>query len=143
MLNMNYVGDSTIYPVEFKTISDNVVELKGDFPVLSVGFILSRPKHKDNWNYKDFTTVYREISGGVQFSSDGSVYVVLDPIPESPNVSIEPYEPTHEELAEMEQKRKEASAIPTNAELSTAVMELAENISDIEDAIAEIGNMIS
>lgn len=100
MLNMKYIGDETTYPIEFNTVSNNVVELKGDFPVLCVGFILSRPKHKDNWNYEDFVTVYREISGGVQFSNDGSVYVAPDPIPELPNVPIEPYEPTLEELQE-------------------------------------------
>lgn len=137
MLNMKYVGSDEIYPVEFSTVSTNVVQLKGDFPVLTDGFALSRPDHDDNWDYSAYTTVYCEIDGGAQFSNDGSIYVP----PDIPN--IEPYEPTFEELAEMEQKRKEAAAIPTNTELSVAVMELAENISDIEDAIAEIGSMIS
>lgn len=136
---MNYIGDSTIYPVEFSTISNNVVQLKGDFPVLTDGFILSRSGHDDNWDYGTYTTIYREIDGGAQFSNDSSTYTQSEqafPVPE-------PYKPTPEELAEMEQKRKEAAAIPTNTELSAAVMELAENISDIEDAIAEIGSMIS
>lgn len=142
MLNMNYIGDSTIYPVEFSTISNNVVQLKGDFPVLADGFTLSRPDHDDNWDYSEYMTVYREIDGGAQFSNDGSIYTPSESTPEPDFPPIEPYEPTPEELAKMEQKRKEAAAIPTNAELSAAVMELAENISDIEDAIAEIGSMI-
>lgn len=95
MLNMNYIGDSTIYPVEFSTISDNVVQLKGDFPVLTDGFTMSRPDHDDNWDYSEYTTVYREIDGGVQFSNDGSIYTPPEPAPEP-----EPYEPTLEEVKE-------------------------------------------
>lgn len=63
---MNYIEDSAIYPVEFNTVSDNVVQLKGDFPVLTDGFILSRPGHDDNWDYGTYTTIYREIDGGAQ-----------------------------------------------------------------------------
>lgn len=95
MLNMNYIGDSTIYPVEFSTISDNVVHLKGDFPVLADGFYLSRPDCNDNWDYSTYTTVYREIDGGAQFSNDGSIYTPPEPAPEP-----EPYEPTLEEVKE-------------------------------------------
>lgn len=91
---MNYIEDSTIYPVEFSTISDNVVQLKGDFPVLTGGFTLSRPDHDDNWDYSAYTTVYREIDGGAQFSNDGSIYE--PPEPDFP--PIEPYEPTLEEI---------------------------------------------
>lgn len=104
MLNMNYIGDSTIYSVEFSTISDNVVQLKGDFPILTDGFTLSRPDHDDNWGHSEYTTVYREINGGVQFSNDGSIYT--PPEPDFP--SIEPYEPTLEEIKD--QKIKEMNA---------------------------------
>ena len=65
-----------------------------------------------------------------------------EPTPDHGLPDFEPYEPTPEELEAMEQKRKEAAAIPTNAELSAAMMELAQNISDIEDAVAKIGSMI-
>lgn len=110
---MNYIGDSTIYPIEFSTISDSVVELKGDFPVLTDGFLLSRPNYKDNWDYSAYTTVYREIDGGVQFSNDGSIYMPPEPMPE-PNFSdLEQYQPASEEL---EQRTKETAAVPTNAE---------------------------
>lgn len=143
MLSMNYIGDSTIYPVEFSTISDRVVELKGDFPVKNTGFILSRINCKDNWNYSAYTTVYREIDGGVQFSNDGSIYTPPEPMPEPDFSDLEKYQPTPEELAEMEQRRKEAAAAPTNAELSEAVMEIAENISDLQDAVAELGVQVT
>ncbi len=95
MLNMNYIGDSTIYPVEFSTISNNVVQLKGDFPVKNIGFVLSRTAHQDNWDYSAYTTVYREIDGGAQFSNDGSIYEPPESEPDS-----EPYEPTLEEIKE-------------------------------------------
>ncbi len=98
MLNMNYIGDSTIYPVEFNIISTNVVELKGDFPVLTSGFFLSRPDHEDNWDYSAYTTVYHQIDNGVQFSNDNSVYVPPEPIPDMPDIPFEPYEPSLEEM---------------------------------------------
>lgn len=99
MLNMKYIGGSTTYPVEVRAVSDNVIELKGDFPILTDGFILSRPNcDNDDWNHSDCTTVYREIDGGVQFSNDGSVYVAPDPMPEPTLPEFEPYEPTLEEI---------------------------------------------
>lgn len=100
MLNMNYIGDSTVYPVEFNVITTNVVELKGDFPILEYGFLLSRPDYKDNWDYSAYTTVFREIDGGVQFSNDASVYVAPEPAPDIPDIPFGPYEPTLEELQE-------------------------------------------
>lgn len=136
---MNYIGDSTIYPVEFNIISANVVELKGNFPVKNIGFVLSRTAHQDNWDYSTYKTVYQETTDGAQFSNDGSIYTPLEP----DFSDLEQYQPTPEELAEMEQKRKEAAAIPNNAELSAAVMEIAENISDIQDAVAELGVQVA
>lgn len=108
MLNMNYIGDSTIYPIEFSTISDNVVELKGDFPVLTEGFILSRPDYDDNWDYSTYTTIYRELNDSVQFSNDGSIYTPPEPTPEPEEPDYEPYEPTLEEIKE--QKIQEMNA---------------------------------
>lgn len=93
MLKMKYIesdSDET-YLVEFRK-KRNVVELKGDFPIKTTGFALSREGKEDNWDYSAYTTVYREIEGGVQFSNDGSVYVEPEP--------IEPYIPTLEEIQE-------------------------------------------
>lgn len=99
MLNMNYKGKHIIYPIKFQKISKNVVELKGDFPIRTDGFVLSRPEREDNWEYPDYTTIYRKIDGGVQFSNDGSVYIEPESMPEFPNISFGSYEPTPEELA--------------------------------------------
>lgn len=77
MLSLSYVGEYDTYNVEFDR-NDHVVTLKGDFPVKTTGFYLSRIGKRDNLDYTAFTTVYRKIGDGVQFSDDGSVYV--DPV---------------------------------------------------------------
>lgn len=99
MLNLQYVGDTTKYPVTFRRISDHVVQVTGKIPVKLSGFTLSRLV-PDNWrpDYSRYNTVYREINGGVQFSDDGSVYVA-PPEPE-PLPDPEPYVPTLEEVKE-------------------------------------------
>lgn len=94
-MQLQYQKDNSIYEIEFKKISKNIVEIKGDFPVKEDGFTLSREEYEDNWDYSTFTTVYKEIENGVQFSNDGSVYV-------EPVIPI----PTAEELAEMEEQER-------------------------------------
>lgn len=96
MLNMNYINSTIKYAVNFKTITSNIIEIKGDFPIQTDGIQISRDKKPDDiWDYSDYTTIYREIEGGVQFSNDGSVYVEPEPTPEP-----EPYVPTLEEVQE-------------------------------------------
>ena len=97
-MQLQYQKDNSIYEIKFKKISKNIVEIKGDFPVKEDGFTLSRLNMNDNWDYSLYTTVYREVEGGVQFSNDGSVYVEHE-IPEPP-------EPTPEELAEIEERER-------------------------------------
>ena len=92
---LKYQNEETTYDVEFKKISKNIVEIKGDFPIKDVGFTLSRPDMNDGWDYFSYTTIYKEIEGGVQFSDDGSVYI-------EPVIPI----PTAEELAEMEERER-------------------------------------
>ena len=96
MLQLNYLNNEEVYPIDFRTVSPNVIEVKGDFPVQSGGFQISRVEVPDDvWDYSEYTTVYREIEGGVQFSNDGSVYVEPEPTPEP-----EPHVPTLEEVQE-------------------------------------------
>lgn len=90
MFELKYKNNTMKYEVNFKKISKNIVEIKGDFSIKDVGFTLSRPDMNDGWDYSSYTTVYKEVEGGVQFSNDGSVYVE----PEIP----EPVEPTLEEV---------------------------------------------
>ncbi len=97
MLSLKYIDEQMSYIINFKRINENVIQIKGDFPVKAKGFICSRLENTDdNWDYTGFNTVFREIEGGAQFSNDGSVYVEPpkpEPIPEP-----EPYVPTLEEV---------------------------------------------
>lgn len=97
MLKMKYVGLKTEYDVEFSRLSQNVVQVMGDVPVKTHGFQLSREGKNDysKMDYSGYTTVYRELEGGIQFSNDSSVYEEPKPIPEP-----EPYVPTLEEVQE-------------------------------------------
>lgn len=75
MLNLTYVGESTIHKIEFYKKSNHIVSIKGNLPAKTKGFVLSREGKRDNWEYKDYTTIYRELDGEIQFSNDGSVWV--------------------------------------------------------------------
>ena len=90
MLLLTYLKENEKYRVSFNTISKNIVHITGKFPIKTSGFMLSREEKEDTWDYSAYTTVYREVEGGVQFSNDGSVYVE----PELP----EPYIPTLDEV---------------------------------------------
>ena len=94
MLNMQYINSNEIYPVNFKTISSNIVELIGDFPVKTDGFTLSRENMNDDWDYSDYTTVYGEIENGVHFSNDGST---RPEIISDTDIEYVPYIPTLDE----------------------------------------------
>lgn len=100
MINLKYIGEKNIYEVEFKKLNSNIVQITGDFPVKTKGFVCFRDDMEDDpWDYKRFKTVYRRIEGGAQFSDDGSVYVAPpepEPVPEP-----EPYVPTLEEVMAM------------------------------------------
>ena len=109
MLKLKYIGDEESYDVEFRTVANNIVELIGDFPIKDTGFTLSRAEHEDNWDYTGYTTVYREIEGGVQFSNDESVYVEPEQPSEPDTPDYEPYVPTLDEVKES--KVKEMNAV--------------------------------
>ncbi len=81
MINLRYPGEEIAYGVAFESVSDNVVQITGHFPVKEKGFILFRDGVEDDdpWDYMDYTTVYREVEGGAQFSNDCSVYI--EPLP--------------------------------------------------------------
>lgn len=109
-MQLQYQNDNSIYEVKFKKINKNVVQISGDFPIQTDGFTLSREEYEDNWDYSEFTTIYREVENGCQFSNDGSVYV-------EPVIEI----PTEEELAEMEEQKRIANI---NARISDFKMQL-------------------
>lgn len=106
MLELKYLNSTTSYEVDFFCISKNIIEIQGNFPIKNIGFTLSRPDKNDTWNYSDFTTIYRTLENGVQFSNDESIYVEPKPIPELPNIPFKPYEPTPEESKAIFNKNK-------------------------------------
>lgn len=120
MLTLKYTGQEAIHNVKFSRISANVVQVLGDIPFSDAGFTLSREGKNDPWGYPEYTTLYREVEGGLQFSNDGSVYVEPvkpDPVPE------EPYIPTLEEvktskIAEMETMKQAAMDAGINVTLA-------------------------
>lgn len=76
MINLRYLGEKTEYEVQFDIVNSNVIQVTGRFPVKGKGFVLFRDGAEDDiWDYTDYTTVYRETEGGVQFSNDRSVFV--------------------------------------------------------------------
>lgn len=86
MLRLRYVGSETDFLVAFSKLSDHIVEVKGDLPVNTSGFHMSRLDIDDKWDYTRFTTVYQEIDGGIRYSDDGSVYV--EPVPPIPEIKF-------------------------------------------------------
>lgn len=96
MLSLKYLNEKEKHSVSFETVSPNIVQITGGFPIKTSGFTLSREGIDEVLgDYSDYTTVYREVDGGVQFSNDGSTYV--PPVPPAPP---EPYIPTLEEVKE-------------------------------------------
>lgn len=135
MLNLQYVGDTTKYPVSFRRISDHIVQVTGKIPIKLNGFTLSRLV-SDDWkqNYSRYNTVYREINGGVQFSDDGSVYVA-PPKPE-PEPEPEPYIPTLDEIKaakrqEIAMMHQSVTAAGIDVKLSTGTQHFQLNQEDM------------
>ena len=122
MLLMRYLDQEIKYKIEYKKHSKNVVEIIGDIPVKTTGFILSREGKHDNFDYSSFTTIYRKLEGSVLFSNDESVYVAPpepEPVPEP-----EPYVPTLEEVKtakkqEIETAYQTIKAAGVDVEIST------------------------
>ena len=115
MLTLKYIGSDILYDVIFSRISPNVLQVKGDVPFDDKGFTVSREGKNDPWHYPEYTTLYREIEGGLQFSNNGSVYVEPvrpDPVPE------EPYIPT---LEEVKASKKQEIYAAYNADVAAGV----------------------
>lgn len=111
MLELMYIGEESKYNVEFSRISPHVVQVLGELPFMDSGFTLSRAGKNDAWPYPGFTTLYREVGGGLQISDDGSVYTA-PPAPLPPEEPA-PYVPTLEEMQET--KVTEMNMIQENA----------------------------
>lgn len=103
MIKLKYAGEQTAYDVSFKKITGHIIQITGEFPVKEKGFVCYREEdQEDIWDYAGYSTVYREVDGGAQFSDDGSVYAA-PPEPE-PDTEPEPYVPTLDEVKEMKKQ---------------------------------------
>lgn len=99
-MKIKYENLKSEYEAEVKIISDHVIQLIGELPSTGSGFKVYRNDGLMLGNYSGFTTVYKSIEGGYQYSDDKSVYVE----PVVPEVII--VEPTPEETAEQERQQK-------------------------------------
>lgn len=98
MIQLTYTGEKSQYDISLKKMNQHILQITGDFPVKTKGFILSRDGYNDNWDYSKFKTIYRKIEGGAQFSDDGSVYVAPEPPVIPDPVLPDPYIPTLDDI---------------------------------------------
>lgn len=83
MLLLKYQLEEELYEINLKKVSSNVIRITGNFPIRTNGFEI----YKDNLllgNYTSFTSIYKIIENGVEFSNNGSVYVESPPTPIAP-----------------------------------------------------------
>lgn len=134
MLKLQYVGEDTTHIVEFHRINKHVVQVKGDLPIKAIGFKCSKLVADNGWDYTAYTTIYKLIDGGAQFSDDGSVYVA--PPEPQPTPEPEPYIPTLEEIKEAKKQEirlayNAAKAAGVDVELSTGKEHFPLNDEDV------------
>lgn len=84
MIKIKFINDHILYDVEFLRISQNIVQLVGNIPGNVSGFKTYKSNETQIGDFSDYTTIYKSIDGGFQFSNDGSVY----PTPPSPEPPI-------------------------------------------------------
>lgn len=92
MIKIKFKDEEIFREAEFSQINKNIVQLLGDIPTKTSGFYTYRQNEVLLGDFTDYSTVYKQINGGCQFSNDGTVYVEPEP--------IEPYIPTLEEIQE-------------------------------------------
>lgn len=122
MLKLQYVGEDITHIVEFHRINKHVIQIKGDLPIKTSGFRCSKLVANNGWDYTAYTTIYKLIEGGAQFSDDESVYVA--PPEPQPAPEPEPYIPTLEEIKEAKKQEirmayDSVKAAGVDVELST------------------------
>lgn len=77
MLLLTFKDNPSVeHGVSIIKINDNVVQVMGKgLPQNTSGFSISRTDYKDNWDYSDYTTIYRIVDGNtIQFSNNKSVW---------------------------------------------------------------------
>lgn len=74
-MKLQYIGTSALYDVTIKAIKSNVIEALGaNLVAKEVGFMLIDDLGNE-FDYSAYSTLYRTVSGGFQFSNDGEVWI--------------------------------------------------------------------
>ena len=136
MIKVKFNDLNRIFQVSFSKLNDHVVSLVGPFlPANTSGFKTFRINGKQLGDWSKFTTIYRVIEGGVQFSDDGSIWVepIPDPEPMPDPTPVDPQPTWQDKTLELE------DAI---AEMYESTLDMEANLQqknyDIEEAIADL-----
>ena len=136
MIKVKFNDLNRIFQVSFSKLNDHVVSLVGPFlPANTSGFKTFRMNGKQLGDWSKFTTIYRVIEGGVQFSDDGSIWVepIPDPEPMPDPTPVDPQPTWQDKTLELE------DAI---AEMYESTLDMEANLQqknyDIEEAIADL-----
>ncbi len=96
-MNVRFLGSTEIYHMQVTVSGRNLVQLHPPIPDmdLTVGFEVLTEKGTVYGNYREYTTIYKQMDdGSVILSKDGSVWTP----PPSPEPAPEPEPPTLEEV---------------------------------------------
>lgn len=135
MIKVKFNDLNRIFQVSFSKLNDHVVSLVGPFlPANTSGFKTFRMNGKQLGDWSKFTTIYRVIEGGVQFSDDGSIWVepIPDPEPMPDPTPVDPQPTWQDKTLELEGAIAEMYEGNLNVE-----EELKQKDYDLEEAIAE------
>lgn len=101
MIKIKFLDQDTLYPVSFTQDSAHVCTTIGEgIPQDTCGFLTFRMNGQPLGDRSDFTTIYRILDNGIQWSNDGSVWV--DPPQPEPVPDPEPVAPQPTQLDRVE-----------------------------------------
>ena len=84
MIKIKFLDQDALYPVSFTQDSAHVCTTIGEgIPQDTCGFQTFRMNGQPLGDRSDFTTIYRILDGGIQWSNDGSVWIepIMQEIP--------------------------------------------------------------
>ena len=101
MIKIKFLDQDTLYPVSFTQDSAHICTTIGEgIPQDTCGFQTFRMNGQPLGDRSDFTTIYRILDNGIQWSNDGSVWV--DPPQPEPMPDPEPVAPQPTQLDRVE-----------------------------------------
>lgn len=75
IMKLTYIGESISYDVDIAAIKTNVIQALGSNLIAKeTGFMLTDDAGNE-YDYSAYSTLYRTVDGGFQFSNDGEVWV--------------------------------------------------------------------